>query len=405
MASLKFILKTQRVDKAGYAPLYIRVIQNRKTKFISTGVKLSLNQWDEAAQKVRKSYPNSTRMNAILAQKIADANMMVLEEEKKTKNLTASEIKKALKGEDGVKFFPYKDQVFKRIQNTHSVNSMYNYNMLLKKFSEFVDNDHLMIKEIDVALVKNYINYLITERKNSSISVKTCLIPLAMIFNSAIAEGLIDKNLYPFDKIKIKVQEYKRNYLSLDQFESFKNYEAKKDSRTVFYKDMFIFAVSAGGLRFSDIACLKWKEIDLENAVIERKINKTGRIHRLKIGATALDILLKYKQSNPDVNSFVFPAVSYAKFERGTPEDHRSLISSANVLCNIHLRKIGKALNFPFSLHFHLSRHTFATFALNNGMRIEYVSKLMDHTKISTTQIYAKVMNDELDNAVEQFVI
>lgn len=405
MASLKFILKTQRLDKAGCAPLYIRVIQNRKTKFISTGVKLSLNQWDETAQKVRKSYPNSTRMNAILAQKIADANMMVLEEEKKTKNLTANEIKKALKGEDGVKFFSYKDQVFKRIQNTHSVNSMYNYNMLLKKFSEFVDNDHLMIKEIDVALVKNYINYLITERKNSSISVKTCLIPLAMIFNSAIAEGLIDKNLYPFDKIKIKVQEYKRNYLSLDQFESFKNYEAKKDSRTVFYKDMFIFAVSAGGLRFSDIACLKWKEIDLENAVIERKINKTGRTHRLKIGATAMDILLKYKQSNSDVNSFVFPAVSYAKFERGTPEVHRSLISSANVLCNIHLRKIGKALNFPFSLHFHLSRHTFATFALNNGMRIEYVSKLMDHTKISTTQIYAKVMNDELDNAVEQFVI
>ena len=405
MASLKFILKTQRVDKAGNAPLYIRVIQNRKTKFISTGVKLKLNQWDEAAQKVRKSYPNSTRMNAILAQKIADANMMVLEEEKKTKNLTANEIKKALKGEDGVKFFPYKDQIFKRLQNSLSINSMYNYKMLLKKFSEFVDNDDLMIKEIDVALVKDYMNYLSSERNNSNISIKTCLIPLAMIFNSAIAEGLIDKNLYPFDKIKIKTTVFKRNYLSLEQFESFKNYEAKKGSRTVFYKDMFIFAVSAGGLRFSDIACLKWKEIDLENAVIERKINKTGRTHRLKIGATAMEILLKYRQSNADESSFVFPAVSYAKFERGTPEDHRKLICSANVLCNIHLRKIGKVLEFPFSLHFHLSRHTFATQALNNGMRIEYVSKLMDHSKISTTQIYAKVIDEELDKAVDLYVI
>ncbi|HRM88543.1 MAG TPA: tyrosine-type recombinase/integrase, partial [Prevotella sp.] len=41
----------------------------------------------------------------------------------------------------------------------------------------------------------------------------------------------------------------------------------------------------------------------------------------------------------------------------------------------------------------HLSRHSFATNALNNGMRIEHVSKLMDHTNISTTQIYADLVN------------
>lgn len=53
---------------------------------------------------------------------------------------------------------------------------------------------------------------------------------------------------------------------------------------------------------------------------------------------------------------------------------------------------------------FHLSRHTFATNALNNGMRIEYVSKLMDHSDIGITQIYAKVISEELDKAVEKFV-
>ena len=59
-------------------------------------------------------------------------------------------------------------------------------------------------------------------------------------------------------------------------------------------------------------------------------------------------------------------------------------------------------LSFPLS--FHLSRHTFATNALNNGMRIEYVSKLMDHSDIGITQIYAKVISEELDKAVEKFV-
>jgi site-specific recombinase XerD len=65
---------------------------------------------------------------------------------------------------------------------------------------------------------------------------------------------------------------------------------------------------------------------------------------------------------------------------------------------------MGKMLKLPFSLSFHLSRHSFATNALNNGMRIEHVSKLMDHTNISTTQIYAKIISEELDKAVDNFI-
>jgi site-specific recombinase XerD len=71
---------------------------------------------------------------------------------------------------------------------------------------------------------------------------------------------------------------------------------------------------------------------------------------------------------------------------------------------NFHLRNIGKELGIPFNVSFHISRHTFATTALNNGMRIEHVSKLMDHTDIGTTQIYAKIISEELDKAVDQFI-
>jgi site-specific recombinase XerD len=65
---------------------------------------------------------------------------------------------------------------------------------------------------------------------------------------------------------------------------------------------------------------------------------------------------------------------------------------------------MGKMMKLPFSLSFHLSRHSFATNALNNGMRIEHVSKLMDHTDISTTQIYAKIISEELDKAVDNYI-
>lgn len=71
---------------------------------------------------------------------------------------------------------------------------------------------------------------------------------------------------------------------------------------------------------------------------------------------------------------------------------------------DVHLDKMGEEIKLPFKLHFHLSRHTFATNALNNGMRIEYVSKLLDHSSIRQTQVYAKIVSEELDNAVDNFI-
>ena len=63
MSSIKLILRNNKVDKAGEAPLYLRVIKDRKTKFISLSLKLKPNEWDEDKQKVKKNHGNSTRVN------------------------------------------------------------------------------------------------------------------------------------------------------------------------------------------------------------------------------------------------------------------------------------------------------------------------------------------------------
>ncbi len=54
-------------------------------------------------------------------------------------------------------------------------------------------------------------------------------------------------------------------------------------------------------------------------------------------------------------------------------------------------------------MNFHSSRHTWATRAVRKGMRIEYVSRLMGHASIKTTQIYAKIVAEELDKAMDVF--
>lgn len=72
-------------------------------------------------------------------------------------------------------------------------------------------------------------------------------------------------------------------------------------------------------------------------------------------------------------------------------------ISRNNALINKSLKRIGKLAEIGFPLHFHVSRHTFATIALSRGMRIEYVSQIMGHARIKETQRYAKVINCDID--------
>ena len=81
---------------------------------------------------------------------------------------------------------------------------------------------------------------------------------------------------------------------------------------------------------------------------------------------------------------------------------HRTLSSSATYT-NKDLKKIAEAAKVNKRLHFHTSRHTVATSALRKEMRLEYASKLMGHSDLRTTQIYAKIVNEELDKAMEVF--
>lgn len=83
MASIKLILRNDKVGKDGEAPLYLRLIKDRKTKFISLGVRLVPNEWDEDKQRVKKNHSNSARINALLAQKVAEAEGQVADLERK----------------------------------------------------------------------------------------------------------------------------------------------------------------------------------------------------------------------------------------------------------------------------------------------------------------------------------
>jgi site-specific recombinase XerD len=88
---------------------------------------------------------------------------------------------------------------------------------------------------------------------------------------------------------------------------------------------------------------------------------------------------------------------------RDTLPDNRLLPVVNNQNSNAYLKEIGELCGIKKKLSFHLSRHTFATLTLSRGVSIESVSKMLGHTNIKTTQIYARITNEKIGNDMTVF--
>jgi len=140
------------------------------------------------------------------------------------------------------------------------------------------------------------------------------------------------------------------------------------DNKQKIVLDIFLFACYTG-LRYSDITQLK-----KENITFEQFDKEKIHIIRIKMHKTKLDVSIPLI---PKAVKIYESEVIFTKF--------------TNQYLNRTLKEIAQKINFDDKLTFHIARHTFATVALNRGIPIEVVSKLLGHTQIETTEIYAKV--------------
>jgi site-specific recombinase XerD len=402
MATVKVVLRENKLNpKTGVAPLYLRIIKDRKAKFISLGVKVKPKYWNEESMTVKKGYPNYSQMNDFISKKRAEAENTALNIETKNKSVTTKRIKEEIMGKPSSNFFHYAYSRLENIRNTHSPSTYRSYNQYLKKLEHYIGSKKLAFDEIDIPFIKAYENYLYKECENKAITVEYSFRCIKLFYNLAIKEELADIRYYPFHNYTFTVPRPVKNYLNKDQLDSVLNYKNRPLHDSEVFYDMFIFASYAGGLRFFDILDLKWMNINEKEQKITKVIRKTKRKHQFKLPEKAIEIINKYNKKGKKLNDHIFPLLrndfDYEKFIEVLYDEKSYFNSRANKT----IGKMGTDLELPFPLSFHTSRHTFATSALTKGMRIEHVSKILDHTEISTTQIYAKIVSEELDKAME----
>ncbi|MBK3516672.1 site-specific integrase [Carboxylicivirga marina] len=198
------------------------------------------------------------------------------------------------------------------------------------------------------------------------------------MINMAVKLEWLEKN--PFDKYRLNFKKTERSFLTPQELQRMEEKHFSID-RLQFTKDLFVFSCYTG-LAYIDVHNLTPDNLVIGidgGQWIYTKRQKTEMPVHIPLLPAAQVIVEKYKDSPKAINqNKLFPSIS-------------------NQRLNSYLKEIADVCNIKKNLSFHIARHTFATtIALSNGVPIETVSKILGHTKLSTTQVYAKVLENKI---------
>ena len=162
---------------------------------------------------------------------------------------------------------------------------------------------------------------------------------------------------------------------------------------------MFLFAINACGLRFSDIMTLRWKDIDFPNRRITKVQVKTRERATIPMTDAAMEILKEWRNMKRR-NIFVFDLIN-DDTNINNDEVLNDVRNTVNKAINKSLKIVSEELELPFSITFHYARHTFAIIAINKGMNISAISSLLGHRSTAVTEtVYAKYLPSKLQDEV-----
>ena len=248
---------------------------------------------------------------------------------------------------------------------------------ILKDFA----GERMTMNQIDKAFCQEYIDYLLTEyrpkgKQVSNFTLHTYYRILNGALNAAVRAEVIKVN--PFTKInnsdKIRLPESKRSYMTIEEVRALIATPMKNEA----IKQAYLFSCFCG-LRISDIVGLKWKNVFVDNGQYRLAVamQKTKEPIYLPLSNEALKWMPEREDKAADDPVFNLPS---------------------NI--NQYLRPWAEAAGITKRFTFHTARHTFATMMLTLGADLYTVSKLLGHTSVRMTQVYAKIINQKKDEAV-----
>ena len=370
-----------RTSAGKEGPVEVRITHNRKTYYIPTGVRVRRSEFAFQSIINRGDSDELNRQLKVLVQKITGVVTAMLEagealdaaevkrrvwspEQKKKKDVNEvvawmQEQLPLLRLRDGtVKHYR---PLFVRLTAFGEISEW--CDLTIENIYKFDAYLHSLRKELTDAEKKKGVK----AEPLSDVGVYTYHKCFRALLTRAYKMGVIDAN--PYDRLKgefSRGEKQSMDYLTEEEMAAFESIRPLRGSVMEVAHDLFIFQMYTG-LSYSDMQAFDMKDYRL----IEGTWRNVGE--RIKTGV-------------PYVSQLLPPAVAILE------KYNYQLPTLGNAEYNHSLKALGMACGITRPLHSHMARHTFATFALRQGVKIENLARMLGHTNITQTQRYAKVV-------------
>lgn len=380
-----FYLRKNYLNKEGKAGIMIRLTVNGEVSQFSSKLDTEPDMWDVRTGRVAGNSMKARQLNGLLDNMQTSLRNHYYEIEKRESYVTAEKVRNAFLGIETKQrtllelFKKQNDDARKLVGISKTPATLAKYDRCYRRMEEFIMYQYklsdIALKEINHMFITDFETYLRSVSKCNENTTAKFMQTFRMIVIIAKNNGWIFTD--PFANYKIRLKRVDRGYLTDAELQKImkKKFPTKRLEQV---RDVFLFSCYTG-LSYVDVKDLKASEIctlfDGKLWIMKHR-QKTDTPVNVPLLKIPLAILKKYEGQLP--KGELLPVLSNQKL-------------------NSYLKEIGDLCGINKNITFHLARHTFATTTtLSKGVPIETVSKMLGHTNIETTQIYARITNEKI---------
>ena len=385
-----FYLRSNYVNKEGKTSVMLRIyLNNERLSLGSTGVSVKSSQWDKEKERIKGRTTEALNTNLQL-DNIASGLQSIFRRIEMSDIVSLERIKSEFLGKkeeiDTLMqlFEKHNGDVAKQVGVSVGKATLQKYNVCKRHFSEFLEKQYkrsdLKLTELTYVVIREFDLYLRTEvGQNPNTATKTMkTFKTITLLGQKMGVLLHD----PFMNHRFHIEPVNRGFLTDEEILCIAHKQINIP-RLELIRDIFIFSCFTG-LAYIDVSNLTPDHIvtlgDKQWIMTQRQ--KTS----VETNVLLLDI----------------PKAIIAKYGGKTYRNGKLFPMLTNQKTNSYLKEIADICGIKKNLTFHLARHTFATMSLSKGVPMESVSKMLGHTNIRTTQIYARITNKKIEHDMEE---
>ena len=385
-----FYLRSNYVNKEGKTSVMLRIyLNNERLSLGSTGISVKSSQWDKEKERIKGRTTEALNTNLQL-DNIASELQSIFRRIEMSDVVSLERIKSEFLGKkeeiDTLMqlFEKHNGDVAKQVGVSVGKATLQKYNVCKRHFSEFLEKQYkrsdLKLTELTYVVIREFDLYLRTEvGQNPNTATKTMkTFKTITLLGQKMGVLLHD----PFMNHRFHIEPVNRGFLTDEEILCIAHKQINIP-RLELIRDIFIFSCFTG-LAYIDVSNLTPDHIvtlgDKQWIMTQRQ--KTS----VETNVLLLDI----------------PKAIIAKYGGKTYRNGKLFPMLTNQKTNSYLKEIADICSIKKNLTFHLARHTFATMSLSKGVPMESVSKMLGHTNIRTTQIYARITNKKIEHDMEE---